>query len=78
MGDIYLKAGDTQKAKEHKALHDKHKVDDNAHDTVIAKARANNKAADHAAEMIAIYELENKESYKPVKYFISNNNIRVE
>jgi tetratricopeptide (TPR) repeat protein len=75
---LYAALGNVQKAQEHKALHDKHKVDDNAHDTVIAKARAQNKAADHAAEMIAFYELDRLENTMPVKIFIKENNIREE
>lgn len=65
-------------AKEHKALHQKHKVDDSAHDTVIAIARANSESADHAANDIAIYELDKIESYMPVKQFIKTNNIEEE
>ena len=75
---LYAALGDIQNAQKHKALHDKHKVDDNAHDTVIAKARAQNKAADHAAEMIAIYELDRLNNTMSVKNFIQKNTIREE
>lgn len=75
---LYAALGEVQEAQKHKALHDKHKVDDNAHDTVIAKARAKNKAADHAAEMIAIYELDRLENTISVNNFIKENNIREE
>ncbi|VAW34663.1 hypothetical protein MNBD_GAMMA01-953 [hydrothermal vent metagenome] len=78
MFQLYTAMGDEAKANQHKALHQKHKIDDNAHDTVIAKARANNKAADHAAEAIAIYELDKLENYTPVNKFIKNNNIEIE
>ena len=66
------------KAKHHKALHEFHKVDDNARDTVIAKARASNKAADHAAESIAIYASNQMGVYMPVNQFITKNNIKTE
>lgn len=72
---LYAAMGDTRQAQLHKQLHDKYKVDDNAHDTVIAKARANNKAADHAAEDIAIYALDTFENYQPVNTFIKTNSI---
>ncbi|MBL4659324.1 MAG: hypothetical protein JKY19_03135 [Alcanivoracaceae bacterium] len=66
------------KAQHHKALHQKYKADDNVRDTVIAKARAKNKAADHAAEAIAIYQLEKLDRYAPTSQFIKNNNIITE
>ena len=66
------------KARQHKSLHQKYKIDDNVHDTVIAKARATNKAADHAAEAIAIYQLDRLDQYIPVNRFIKNNNIKTE
>ena len=75
---LYAAMGDTKKAQYHKKLHNKYKVDDNAHDTVIAKARAKNKAADHAAEAIAIYALDKFESYQAVNQFIKNNTIETE
>ena len=75
---LYAAMGDLDKSKYHKALHEKYKIDDNAHDTVIAKARANNKAADHAAETIAIYPLDEVKQFQPVKQFIKDNNIREE
>ncbi len=75
---LYASMGELEKSKYHKALHQKHKIDDNAHDTVIAIARSKNKAADHAAEMIAIYPLDNVGNYQPVNQFIKDNNIRVE
>ncbi len=75
---LYAAIGNSEKADKHKNLHQKYKIDDSAHDTVIAKARANNKAADHAAEMIVIYQLDKIDNYQPVKQFIKDNNIRVE
>lgn len=75
---LYAAMGDTEQAKYHKTLHQKHKIDDNAHDTVIAKARAKNKAADHAAEAIAIYKLDKLENLMPVSQFIKTNSINEE
>jgi tetratricopeptide (TPR) repeat protein len=72
---LYAALGDLEKAQYHKKLHNKYKVDDNAHDSVIAIARANNKAADHAAEIIAIYELNQIDNFSPVNQFIKNNSI---
>ncbi len=75
---LYTAMGNLGKAKVHKSLHQKYKIDDSAHDTVIAKARANNNAADHAAELIAIYPLDKIGNYQSVNQFIKDNNIRVE
>ncbi|HFC30016.1 MAG TPA: hypothetical protein ENJ44_03115, partial [Oceanospirillales bacterium] len=55
---LYAAMGKGDLAKKHKQWHEKYKKDDNAHDSVIAKARAVNKAVDHAAEMIAVYDLD--------------------
>ncbi len=74
---LYAAMGKTELAQKHKAAHQLYKTDDNAHDTVIAKARAKNKAADHAAEKIAIYELD-KIELQAVKDFIKQHRIREE
>ena len=73
---LYTAMDNHEMAKIHKDFHQKYKTDDNAHDKVIALARAKNKAADHAAEAIAIYHLNKKDLYSSVKDFINNNNIR--
>ncbi|HEV8631811.1 MAG TPA: tetratricopeptide repeat protein, partial [Thermoanaerobaculia bacterium] len=57
LGLIYLQLGDQQKGREHQALHQKYKPDDNARDRAVAIARERNPAADHAAEAIVIYDL---------------------
>ncbi len=54
---IYKQLGERDKASEHFALYRKYKPDDNARGRAIAKHRAANPAADHAAEAIAIYDL---------------------
>jgi len=75
---LYTAMGEIDKAKYHKALHLKHKADDNAHDKVIAKARANNKAADHAADTITIYQLTTKSQFLTVNEYVNRHNIEIE
>lgn len=55
---VYERLGEAAKADEHRVLHARYKPDDNARDLVIAKHRAANPAADHAAEAIVIYDLQ--------------------
>jgi tetratricopeptide (TPR) repeat protein len=55
---IYEAVGDKQQAAEHRLLHERYRVDDNAADRAIALARKNDKAADHAADAIVIYPLQ--------------------
>ncbi|HEV8241554.1 MAG TPA: tetratricopeptide repeat protein, partial [Thermoanaerobaculia bacterium] len=57
LGLLYLQLGDKAKGREHLALHQKYKPDDNARDHAIAIARERDPAADHAAETIVIYDL---------------------
>ena len=75
---LYSAMGETDNltlADKHKKLHEKYKTDDNAHDVAIVKARAANKAADHAAENIAVYQLKQPVDFGSVRDFISQNNI---
>jgi tetratricopeptide (TPR) repeat protein len=60
---IYKQLGETQKAAEHFSLYQVYRTDDNSHDRVIAAHRAANPAADHAAEAIAIYDLQRPGAY---------------
>ena len=55
---IHAQLGDEELATQHRKLHLKYKPDDNAGDQAIAKHRAANDAADHAAESIVIYDLQ--------------------
>ena len=57
LGLLHDRLGDPDKASEHRGLHAKYKVDDNATDRVIRAARQANPAADHAAERLVIYSL---------------------
>jgi len=66
LSQVYAAAGKTEKASEHRALHQKYKVDDNARDRAIALARSKDPAADHAANPIAIYALDKAEKWLTV------------
>lgn len=55
---IYEQLGDTKLASEHRALHERYRVDDNARDRAVTIARRSNPAADHAAQAIVIYSLQ--------------------
>ena len=55
---IHEMLGDGKRAAEHRDLHERFRVDDNAADRAIALARKRDKAADHAAESIVIYPLQ--------------------
>jgi len=60
---LYDQLGDEAKATKHRELHAKYKPDDNARDRAIAIHRANNPAADHAAEAVVIYDLQREGRY---------------
>lgn len=55
---IYGQTGEAKLAEEHRKLHEKYRPDDNARDRAIAIHRAQNPAADHAAQSIVIYNLQ--------------------
>jgi tetratricopeptide (TPR) repeat protein len=55
---IYTELGKPALAEEHRALHERYRIDDNARDRAIAIARRDNPAADHAAQAIVIYPLQ--------------------
>jgi len=63
LGLVHGELGDTEKQEEHRALHQRYKPDDNARDRAIARYRAANPAADHAAEAIVIYDLARPGAY---------------
>ncbi len=54
---LFKQLGERQRAAEHFALYRKYKVDDNARGVAVLKARAQDPAANHAAEAIVIYDL---------------------
>lgn len=55
---IHAQLGEETQAAEHRALHERYRVDDNARDSAVAAARRRDKAADHAAQAIVIYDLQ--------------------
>ena len=55
---VLAEQGNREAADYHQALHGKYKVDDNARDRAVAKARRADPAADHAAEDVVIYDLQ--------------------
>ncbi len=61
---IYKQLGRREEAAHHFELYRKYKPDDNARGRAIAKHRAANPAADHAAEAIAIYDLQRPGAYE--------------
>jgi tetratricopeptide (TPR) repeat protein len=59
---LYGQLGALEQAAKHRALHARYKIDDNARDRAVAAARKKYPAADHAAERVAIYPLQNASS----------------
>jgi tetratricopeptide (TPR) repeat protein len=55
---LYEQLGETKLSAEHRALHERYRVDDNARDRAVTIARRANPAADHAAQAIVIYSLQ--------------------
>lgn len=60
---VYAQLGEAEKATYHRDRHTEYKPDDNARDIVIARHRAANPPADHAAEAIVIYDLHREDRY---------------
>lgn len=59
----YLQLGEEERAAEHFEQYQRYRVDDNARDRAIAIARANDPAADHAADRVVIYDLQRDGAY---------------
>ena len=57
LGIIHAILGNEPKAAEHRNLHERYRVDNNARDQVIAIAREENPAARNAAQPVVIYDL---------------------
>ena len=55
---LYEQLGDSKLSAEHRAFHERYRVDDNARDRAVTIARRSNPAADHAAQAIVIYSLQ--------------------
>jgi tetratricopeptide (TPR) repeat protein len=57
LGLLHTQLGNTGKAEQHRALHEKYRLDDHAFEQAATRHRLENPAADHAAAAIAIYDL---------------------
>ncbi|MCH9026211.1 MAG: hypothetical protein IIA05_03720 [Proteobacteria bacterium] len=58
LSQAYAQSGETGLSEEHRRLYQTYKVDDNARDRAIALARRMDPAANHAANPVAIYDLQ--------------------
>lgn len=58
LGLIYAQLGESARAAEHRRLHERYRGDDNARDYAIATHRRKNRAADHAAQSVVLYDLQ--------------------
>lgn len=54
---LYKELSDTEHAEEHRKLHARYKLDDNARDRAVGLARQKYPAANHAAEAVVVYPL---------------------
>jgi hypothetical protein len=61
---IYAEMDNTDKADHHQALHQRYRPDEQMNKKMIALHRSLNPAANHAAETIAIYNLQRPEAYE--------------
>jgi len=55
---VLSELGDAERAAEHRELHEKYRTDDNAVERAVTLHRSRNPAANHAAEAVAIYDLQ--------------------
>lgn len=55
---LYSQLGNESLAAHHRELHERYRIDDNARDRAIARARLQSAAADHASQSIVIYDLQ--------------------
>ena len=68
---VYADLGDTARAEAHRALVDKYRPDDHAVERAVTAHRRRNPAADHAAEPVAVYDLQRPQAYglpAPARY----------
>jgi len=59
---VLSELGDEEGAAEHRELHEKYRTDDNAVERAVTLHRSRNPAANHAAEAVAIYDLQRPEA----------------
>lgn len=57
LAKVYALTGDSENEQRHRDLHAKYKMDDNAAELAVPKARERYPAANHAAEALVIYDL---------------------
>lgn len=55
---VFAELGEIDQAERHRRLHERYRTDDNAVEQAVTLHRSRNAAANHAAEPVAIYELE--------------------
>ncbi len=63
LAQAYARLGEEERAREHRQLHGKYRLDDNARDRAVAAARRRDAAANHAAEAVVIYDLQRPRAY---------------
>jgi len=61
---IFADLGDTARAETHRLLVEKYRADDHAVERAVATHRRHNPAADHAAEPVAVYDLQRPQAYR--------------
>ncbi len=61
---IYARLGMPEEAEAHRVLHERYRPDENARDRAVTQHRAENPAADHAAEAVVIYDLQRVGAYE--------------
>jgi tetratricopeptide (TPR) repeat protein len=61
---VYAELGEAEKAAEHRKLHEKYRVDDNARDRAVAIARRRDPAGDHAAQAVVFYSHQREGAYE--------------
>ncbi len=54
---IFQQLGEEKRAERHRALHETYRIDDNAREQAVTRARLANRAADHASQRVVIYPL---------------------
>jgi tetratricopeptide (TPR) repeat protein len=58
---VFNELGSSEQAGRHRRLHERYRTDDNAVERAVTLHRSRNPAADHAAEPVAIYDLQRRE-----------------
>jgi tetratricopeptide (TPR) repeat protein len=59
---VYAELDQPEQASQHRKLHEKYRPDDHAIERAVSVHRSRNPAANHAAEAVAIYDLQRPES----------------